>query len=112
MSAFNWNDLLIDQQQVKGIAPDRLEIAAESASMRATTLAYGISSIGSLLASTASNGITGLDDDTATNLGFLLESLGGLTAALINTSEGMNDELSQRARTPTRPAKATPTKGK
>lgn len=96
MSAVNWNDLLIGQQQIAEIAPDRLELAAESVSGRATTLAYGISSIGNLLACTASNGSTGLSDDTATSLGWLLESLGELTAALINTNEGMNDELSRR----------------
>lgn len=112
MSAFNWNDLLIGQQQIKDIAPERLEHAAESVSGRATTLAYGIASIGNLLACTASNGDTGLGDDTATSLGWLLESLGELTAALINTSEGMNDEIASRAQMPAGTTKATSTKGK
>lgn len=112
MSAFNWNDILIGQQQIADIAPDRLELAAESVSGRATTLAYGISSIGNLLACTASNGSTGLSDDTATSLGWLLESLGELTAALVNTGKSMGDEMSRRAQTPIESAKTATTKGK
>ncbi len=111
MSALNWNGLLIGQQQIKDIAPERLGHAAESVSGRITTLACGISSIGNLLACTASNGETGLCPDTAANLGWLLESLGELTAALINTNEGMNDELSRRNPVVVN-AEATPTKGK
>ena len=112
MSALNWNGLLIGQQQIKDIAPERLGHAAESVSGRITTLACGISSIGNLLACTASNGETGLCTDTATSLGWLLESLGELTAALVNTGESMSDELNRRARSPIEPAKTAPTKGK
>lgn len=110
MSNFSWNALLLSHQQIQEIPPERLGHAAESVSAQITNLACGISAIGNLLACTASNGDTGLCTDAATSLGWLLESLGELTAALINTSEGMGDEIARRAQESTA-GKAT-TRGK
>lgn len=100
MSNFSWNALLLSHQQIQEIPPERLGHAAESVSTQITNLACGISAIGNLLACTASNGDTGLCTDAATSLGWLLESLGELTAALANKGEILNEEVIRNIETP------------
>lgn len=104
MNPYGWNTLLVNRQQIQSLSPSSLEEVAESVNTKVTTLASGISSIGNLLACTASNGDTGLCSDAATNLGWMLETLGELAAALVNTSEHLNEEIIRNLNTPA-PAK-------
>ncbi len=97
MSRFDWKDLTLTSTQLRRSAPDHLEFAAEAVTSKAITLAHGISAVGNLLACTSSNGDTGLSEEAATSLGWMLESLGELTAVLINTGDGLNEELARRA---------------
>ena len=85
MSKVNWNTLLPAFEQIEAMEPDKLSAAGETCQQYGFTLGLGIAAIGNLLACTASNGDTGLSDDAATNLGWMLETLGNLSAKLVDT---------------------------
>lgn len=85
-----WIDLLPTFDAIHSMAPEGLARANSSVEQYTVTLGYGIAAIGNLLACTASNGETGLNDKTAADIGWLLESLGALSAQLANTSNAVN----------------------
>ena len=87
MNFNDWSHLLLSAEQASNTSPKQAAHLADSINAKALTLANGVSAIGCLLACTASNGKTGLAPETATNIGWLLESLGELTATLIHTGE-------------------------
>jgi|GEM_PF-483863 len=87
----NWNDLLPTVSAIEAMAPERLERVDVAVEQYSVTLSYGIAAIGNLLACTASNGDTGLNDQTATDIGWLLESLGELSARLASTANAVSD---------------------
>lgn len=83
-----WNDLLPTLDAIeKTMTPDELEQTGRACDQYIMTLAHGISGIGNLLACTASNSETGLCDEAATDVGWLLHSLGGLISNLADTGE-------------------------
>ena len=96
MSVPNWNDLLPTVGQIDAMAPEKLERAAEAANQYVANLGFGIAAIGHLLACTASNGETGLSDRVATDIGWLLETLGELSASLIDTSNELDHRLTKQ----------------
>lgn len=87
----NWTDLLPTITAIQTMEPDALVRADSAIEQYNITLGYGIAAIGNLLACTASNGETGLSDRTAADIGWLLESLGGLSAQLANTGNAITD---------------------
>lgn len=87
----NWTDLLPTYGTIQAMEPETLARADGAIEQYSITLGYGIAAIGHLLACTASNGETGLSDRTATDIGWLLESLGGLSAQLANAGNAVND---------------------
>ena len=91
-----WNDLLptIDTIE-KTMTPDQLEQAGRACDQYIVTLAHGIAGIGNLLACTASNGETGLCDEAATDVGWLLHGLGNLISNLSDTGEAVKYQRSK-----------------
>jgi hypothetical protein len=98
MSAPNWNDLLPSVGQIDAMSPERLERATEAASQYGINLGFGIAAIGHLLACTASNGETGLSERVATDIGWLLETLGTLSANLADTGDALDYRRNQLPR--------------
>jgi len=89
----DWNDLLPHHEAIQAMSPERLEAAGRAIDGYVCTLANGVSGIGHLLACTASNGDTGLSEDAATKVGWMLESLGDLISKLSDTGNGINYRL-------------------
>ena len=90
-SAPNWNDLMPPVSVIEAMTLERLERVDVAVEQYSITLGYGIAAIGNLLACTASNGETGLNDQTATDIGWLLESLGELSARLASTATAVSN---------------------
>lgn len=98
MSAPNWNDLLNSQRHFEKLQGGDRERANEAATNYIAQLAAGISGIGSLLACTASNGVTGLTDEAATDVGWMLKNVGDLIVRLSDIAvETMPDTDSSRS---------------
>lgn len=91
MSAPSWSDLLPTMAAVEAMTPEKLERVDGAIDRYSMTLGLGIAAIGNLLACTASNSETGLSSDTATDIGWLLESLGDLSARLADTGNAVTD---------------------
>ncbi|MER1948745.1 hypothetical protein [Stutzerimonas stutzeri] len=87
----NWNDLLPTIGAIESMAPEQLQRVDGAIEQYSITLGFGIAAIGNLLACTASNGQTGLNDQTATDIGWLLESLGELSARLADTGNAVSN---------------------
>lgn len=87
----DWTDLLPTFDAIYSMAPEKLTRADSAVEQYTVTLGYGIAAIGNLLACTASNSETGLSDRTAADIGWLLESLGTLSAQLTNISSTITD---------------------
>lgn len=66
------------------------------ADSEATTIKFGISAIGQLMAITAGSGQ--LNQETATALGWLLESLGTLSERLAEAERGADQEQQRRSK--------------
>lgn len=98
MSAPNWNDLLPTVGQIDAMPLEKLERATEAAHQYVANLGFGIAAIGHLLACTASNGETGLSDRVATDIGWLLETLGTLSANLADTGTALDYRRNQLPR--------------
>lgn len=96
MSIPSWNDLLPSDESIKAMSPDELKQGASAAKQNAATIAFGISAIGNLLACTASNSETGLCPDAARDIGWMLDSLGNLTARLIDTGDALEYRLNRK----------------
>lgn len=95
MSVPNWNDLLVFPSRTD--SPDKLKQVAQASNQYATTLGFGIAAIGTVLAHTAQAGE--LSEDTALNIGWLLDSLGDLSAKLADTQQEAGYLLSHIAPT-------------
>lgn len=89
MSRNVWRDLLLNTDQFKGMAPETLSEAGNAADCCTRTLAYGVAAIGNLLAGAALNEDHGLDAGAIADLGWLLQSMGELSATLADTAEGV-----------------------
>lgn len=89
MSRNVWRDLLLSTGQFKDMAPEALSEAGNAADCCNRTLGYGIAAIGNLLAGAALNEDHGLCPDSVADLGWLLQSLGELSATLADTAEGV-----------------------
>lgn len=89
----NWNDLLPTHEHIQAMTPEQLGRAEDACHQYSGNLFLGISAIGNLLACTASNGETGLNDDAVAKLGWMLENLGDLGMSLIDTGSGVNYRL-------------------
>ncbi|GAB3462868.1 hypothetical protein [Azotobacter salinestris] len=90
MSAPDWNALLPNHEAIVAMSPEKLEAVAMAADSYSSTLGHGIAAIGNLLAGAASSN-QGLDPDAIHDLGWLLESLGKLSAKLADTGNCIND---------------------
>jgi hypothetical protein len=92
MKTPDWNDLLITNSMIEhNLTPEQLETAEYACDSTLTVLARGVSGIGNLLACTASNSESGLSAEVATDVGWLLESLGTLISNLANISDATNE---------------------
>lgn len=91
MSAANWNAMLPKIATIEAMSAEELEAAAEAVDTHGMAIGFGIAAIGNLLACTASNDETGLCKDAATNIGWLLQSLGTLSAKLADNATAIND---------------------
>ena len=89
MSRNVWRDLLPSTEAIKAMTPEALDRAGLAADCQALTLAYGVAAIGGLLAGAALNEDHGLDAGAIADLGWLLQSMGELSATLADTHEGV-----------------------
>ena len=115
MNGHDWRTLLPDQlnllpdvyqgQHVTAEQAKRVSEIKSAAEDRIDTLVIGVGAIGNLLACTASNGTTGLCDDTAANIGWLLEDMSNLILQCSQTAESAGDYL---RRVPAAPEPASP----
>ena len=111
MSIGNWNHLLPGHSATMAMTPEQLKQGSETAKSNAVTIAFGISAIGNLLACTADNKETGLCHHAVTDIGWMLESLGRLTAQLVESGDDLEYHLEQRtAETPKPKATGKPAK--
>ncbi|GAB3471610.1 hypothetical protein GCM10027398_22590 [Azotobacter salinestris] len=95
MSCPNWNSLMPNFEAIQAMSPEKLEAAAMAADSYSLTLGHGIAAIGNLLAGAASSN-QGLDPAAIHDLGWLLESLGKLSAKLADTGSGIDIERNRR----------------
>jgi len=96
MSSPNWNDLLPSYRAIQTMTPEQLKSAGQAVEEYGMTLGYGIAAIGSLLAGYASNEDHGIDSEAMTDLGWLLRSLGSLSAKLSDTGSNIDTERKTR----------------
>jgi hypothetical protein len=89
MSRNVWRDLLPTTEAIKAMTPEALSEAGNAADCCARTLAYGVAAVGNLLAGAALNEEHGLDAGAIADLGWLLQSMGELSATLADTHEGV-----------------------
>ncbi len=94
MKAVCWSHLLPDPMVLNDYSDDKLEAIERTAECEALTVAHGISAIGELLAWTADAGE--LSNDTARNIGWLINSLGTLSGRLVDVANGAEYELERR----------------
>lgn len=98
MKTANWKDLLVSGQDMKHMPLDDLDAISRAGDGYLHSIAHGISGIGNLLACTASNGLSGLDPEAVTKIGWMLDALGGLISNLSDvTAEADNLTLDQAA---------------
>jgi len=92
MTAPYWKDLLPTTDQVAAMTPEQLERAAMAADNQSATIGFGIAAIGNLLAGAALNEELGLDSGSVADLGWLLQSLGTLSANLTDTGNVISEQ--------------------
>lgn len=90
----HWYNLLPQPERLAQMTTEDVDAAARTAECKADTICFGISAIGDLLAITAEAGE--LDMAKARDLGWLLESLGKLSANLIDVQRATESELKRR----------------
>jgi hypothetical protein len=83
-----WNDLLIGIDNFDRLPAEQLEAISRAAETNNMTLCHGISAIGNVLAVAALNEEAGLNLDVVADLGWLLESLGKLSASITDRDNG------------------------
>ncbi|MDA7085502.1 hypothetical protein PH586_03730 [Pseudomonas sp. SA3-5] len=91
MSAANWNALLPNFTEIEAMSAEDMAAASEAIETQGASIGFGIAAIGNLLACAASNDETGLCKDTATDIGWLLQSLGTLSAKLSDSRNAIAD---------------------
>jgi hypothetical protein len=96
MSAADWNALLPSIEAIESMNADDLTAASEAIETQVASIGFGIAAIGNLLACAASNDETGLCKDAATDIGWLLQSLGTLSAKLSDTQRGIADRRKRK----------------
>ncbi|WP_313487322.1 hypothetical protein [Stutzerimonas kunmingensis] len=94
MSAVCWGHVLPDTLTLNKYSDDEVEAIERTAECEAQTMAHGIAAIGELLAYTADSGE--LDKGTATNIGWLINSLGTLSGRLVDVASAAEYELGRR----------------
>ena len=94
MSAVCWGHVLPDTLTLNDYSDEKVEAIERTAECEAMTMAHGIAAIGELLAYTADAGE--LDKNTATNIGWLINSLGTLSGRLVDIANGAEYELARR----------------
>ncbi|WKN20634.1 hypothetical protein [Azotobacter vinelandii] len=85
----DWNALLPNHEAIVAMTPEKLDAAGQAAECYAVNIGFGIAAIGNLLAGAASSS-QGLDPAAIHDLGWLLESLGKLSAKLVDTGSGID----------------------
>jgi uncharacterized membrane protein YgaE (UPF0421/DUF939 family) len=95
MSAACWNALLPSGEAIEAMDADHLTAASEALETQAVSIGFGIAAIGNLLACTASNDETGLCKNAVTDIGWLLQSLGTLSAKLSDSRNAISDRRSR-----------------
>ncbi|SFB58192.1 hypothetical protein [Azotobacter beijerinckii] len=91
MSVPNWNALLPSFEQIEAMPPEKLAAADAFTESSVKTIGFGIAAIGNLLAGAALNEDQGLDPAAVADLGWLLQSLGDLSAKLADTGYGIQE---------------------
>ena len=97
MKAVCWSHLLPDPMDLRDYSTEQVEAIERTAECEALNVAHGISAIGELLAWTAHAGE--LSNDTARNIGWLINSLGTLSGRLVDVANGAGYELERRKAT-------------
>jgi len=87
----NWNDLLPSHSAIQGMTQEQLKAAGQATESYGMTIGFGIAAIGSMLAGYATNEDHGIDPDAMTDLGWLLQALGELSARLNDTGNSIRD---------------------
>jgi hypothetical protein len=93
MSILNWKDLTISMECINAMELDQLEGVRQASDNYMHNLAHGISGIGNLLACAASNEDAGLNVKAVANVGWMLESLGGLVSSLSDTTAHASSQI-------------------
>lgn len=96
MSAPDWSELLPTYATLAGMSAEELARVSRLADCEATTIKFGISAIGQLIALTA--GANQLSQENASAIGWLLASLGTLSERLSETENGVDTELRRRGK--------------
>lgn len=96
MKTMTWVDLLPTNDTIPKMNADELDAVIRATDDYMHSLAHGISGIGNLLACAASNTETGLSPEAAIDMGWMLESLGGLISTLSSVSSNTADEVCSR----------------
>jgi hypothetical protein len=95
-----WGDLFPTHAALASMSPEALKEVSSASNGCLSTLSHGISGIGNLLATAASNGTAALSPSAVADIGWLLESLGRLISELSDTgyaTESRLNELTQGA---------------
>ncbi|MDC3736064.1 hypothetical protein KDL27_09785 [Pseudomonas syringae pv. syringae] len=102
MKTMGWCDLLIKNKDIAVMDTEDLDALCRATDDQLLALAHGVSGIGNLLACTASNSETGLSPEAVKNIGWMLESLGGLISNLSDTNSEAVHQISEmpKARKP------------
>ncbi|RMN51785.1 hypothetical protein SAMN05444506_12489 [Pseudomonas syringae] len=102
MKTMGWCDLLIKHKDIAVMDTEDLDALCRATDDRLLALAHGVSGIGNLLACAASNSETGLSLEAVKNIGWMLESLGGLISNLSDTNSEAVHQISEmpKARKP------------
>ncbi|WP_324731583.1 hypothetical protein [Pseudomonas paeninsulae] len=96
MTAQTWNDLLPTVAQIEAMTPEQLASANMAAHDQEIALGFGIAAVGQILAGAAQNEDHGISMDALTDLGWLLQSLGTLSAKLSDTQRGIADSRKRK----------------
>lgn len=91
-----WKGFLPTHDTLRTMPLEDLEAVTTSTADNIHTLAHGIAAIGTLLAGTATNEEIGLNAAAVANVGFMLESLGGLISNLVDLDDNAKHYRKER----------------
>lgn len=92
----NWNDLLIAHTSLDRLPTEQLKAIGTTAESKGMNLAHGISAIGNVLAVAALDEDAGLSMDVVADLGWLIESLGKLSASITDLDNAAHHHCKRR----------------